>query len=57
MWLMIGWPEGRKDAEYAINEAGSLGASDEDADLALAPKESGLVTARCLRDEVRQRRS
>lgn len=53
VWLMIGWPEGRKDAEYAINEAGSLWASDEEADLALAPKESGLVTVRCLRAQCR----
>jgi hypothetical protein len=46
VWLMLGWPEG-KDARYAINEAG-VAREEADADFALAPKESGMVTASCL---------
>jgi hypothetical protein len=53
VWMMLGWPEGEQDTEYAINDAGGIKATDEKADLALAPKESGLVTVRCLRVQCR----
>ena len=49
VWLMLGWPEGT-NAEYGLNE---IGTSEEDADLTLAPKESGMMTARCLRAQCR----
>ncbi|HUR83355.1 MAG TPA: hypothetical protein VM733_21530 [Thermoanaerobaculia bacterium] len=47
-WMMLGWPEEKKDVSYLLNDRG--GAKEvEKADIAIAPLESGAVAITCHR--------